>query len=111
MTPGKFIIPFFKGAKWEHTFRFLVTGTATPVNLTGLGPFVMEVKNLSDSTVLATATATSAYDATGEVVFSLIAAQTLTFPIGRVKVGIRDNLNNPYAQGRPDVLEFTPDPE
>lgn len=110
MTPADFTIPFYQGAKWEFTFAFTDTATGDPLDLTGLGPFVLQVKNATETIDLATATAVSDYDATGLVTFSFTAVQTLTFPIGFVRVGVRDALNSPYMQGRADVLRFTPTP-
>lgn len=111
MTPGLLITPIFQGAKWEHTLTFRQSGTATPVNLTGLTPLVMEFRNSAGS-LLASAAVTVATPSSGVAVVLLTAAQTNTFPLGTgtVNAGIRDALNNPYAQGALDVKPFTPDP-
>ena len=113
MTPGLLTTPIFPGAKWEHTLTFRQSGTATPVNLTGLTPLVMQFRNTAGA-IIASATVTVVGDApaNGQVVVLLTAAQTNTFPLGTgtVNAGIRDALNNPYAQGTLDVKPFTPDP-
>jgi hypothetical protein len=111
MTPGKFTVPIYRGAKWSHTLTMKQKGTVTPVDLTGLGDFVMQFKG-SAGNVLASATILSDYDATGTMTVTLTAAQTLAFPIGEaaVTVGLRDAENNPYIEATIPVRKFTPDP-
>ena len=111
MTPGLLTTPIFQGAKWEHTLTFRQSGTATPVNLTGLTPLVMQFRNTAGA-IIASATVTVATPSNGVAVVLLTAAQTEKFPLGTgtVLAGIRDALNNPYAQGTLDVKPFTPDP-
>lgn len=108
MTPGELDIPIYKGSKWSFTFQFIQTANGNPVNLTGAGPFVCEVKKLREDQILATATVTSDYDATGTVTITLSTAQTGGLPIGKVRMGVRDANNNPYLEGTPEVKWFTP---
>ena len=111
MTPGTLNIPIYRGAKWEHLLSFVQDGTTTPIDLTGLGPFVMDFKDISGN-LITTAEVTVDDPTTGEMVVTLTADQTLLFTLGGrgVTAGIRDALNNPYAQGILDVSLFTPDP-
>lgn len=110
MTPGVLNIPISRRGKWSHAFALVVTATDTPVDLTGLGPFVCEVRSLRKDSLLATATVTSAYDATGVITITLTAAQTATLPLGKVRMGVRDSQDNPYMEGTPEVVWFTPTP-
>ena len=110
MTPGTFNIPIFKGAKWEFTFLFKVTGTSTPIDLTNLGPFVATLRNPKTRVILAQGTVTSAYDATGLVTVKFTAAQTINIPLGSVSFGVRDAVNNPYIQADIPVKFFAPEP-
>lgn len=110
MTPGDLDLPIYRGAKWSFAFAFVVVATDTPLDLTGLGPFVCEVKDPRRDSVLATATVTSDYDATGIVTVTLTAAQTRSLPVGKVRMGIRDAENNPYLEWTPEVKWFTPNP-
>jgi len=111
MTPGTLNIPIYRGAAWRHTLRFLQSGTTTPLDLSGLGPFVMQFSDTSGR-ILASATVTVDTPSSGIMDIALTATQTQLFPIGSgmVRVGIRDSLNNPYAQGNLDVIQFTPRP-
>lgn len=108
MTPGDLNIPIYKGAKWSFIFRFRITGTNTPVDLTGSGPFVCQVKALNSERVLADAVVTSDYDNTGLVRVTLSATQTAALPLGKVTMGLRDAQDNPYLEGTPEVKRFTP---
>ena len=111
MTPGTFNIPIYKGAKWEHTLTFKQGKTNAPVDLTGLGPFVMQFKDASGNT-LAFATIDIPTPANGQMGVTLTAAQTDDFPLGNaaVFVGLRDDNDNPYLQATLPVKTFTPDP-
>jgi hypothetical protein len=111
MTPGTIDIPIYKGAKWEHTLTFKQSGTNTPVDLSGLGDFVMTFRNPSGSVII-NAAIDDTDAATGVLVVSLAADQTNRFTVGTdmVTVGIRDALNNPYLQATLDVRPFTPTP-
>ena len=108
MTPGELNIPISRGAKWSFAFAFVVTDTDDPLDLTGLGPFVCEVKAINANRLLATATVTSDYDDTGIVTVTLSSAQTLALPLGKVRMGLRDALDNSYLEGTPEVVWFTP---
>jgi hypothetical protein len=108
MTPGDLTIPISRGATWSFEFAFVTEDTGDPVDLTGLGPFVCEVKSINANRLLATATVTSDYDATGLVTVTLSAAQTLALPIGAVRMGMKDAEDNPLFEGSPEVVWFTP---
>lgn len=110
-TPGELKdVPIYRGAKWSFDFLILVEGTDTPVNLTGLGPFVCEVKDFQRDRVIATATITSNYDSTGLINVTLTPEQTRALPLGQVRMGMRDAEGNPFFEGSPEVLWFTPNP-
>lgn len=109
MTPGKLInLPFFQGAKWSFAFRFVVTDTDTPLDLTGLGPFVCKVEAFATNTQLATAEIVSDYDNEGTITVTFTPAQTITFPLGEVGIGVRDAFGNPYLEGYCEVNKFAP---
>ena len=108
MTPGELNIPIYRGAKWSFAYAFVVVGTDTPLDLTGLGPFVCQVKDPRGDRVLATATVTSDYDATGIVTITLSSTQTRALPLGYVRMGLRDKEDNSYLEGTPEVKWFTP---
>ena len=109
MTPGELTIPISRGAKWSFEFAFVTDDDAEdPVDLTGLGPFVCEVKAINANRLLATATVTSDYDATGIVTVTLSAAQTLALPLGFVRMGMKDVEDSPLFEGTPEVAWFTP---
>lgn len=108
MTPGVLNIPISRGAKWQFQFAFVDPETGDPIDLTGLGPFVCEVKAPTADRLLVTPTVTSDYDATGLITITMEAAQTITLPVGKVRMGVRDNQDNPYLEGAPEVVWFTP---
>lgn len=105
MTPGIFDIPFFQGATWNQTLEFIDEVTDLPYDLTGLGPFVMTIKD-KDGNELASATGTGDYDNDGLVNFSIDSSVTINFPLGTVYVGIVDDNMEPYMVGAPKVLKF-----
>jgi hypothetical protein len=109
MTPGDLNIPIFRGARW--TFRFYIEENVepyAPVDLSGSGPFVCEVKDLRTGRLLATATVTSNYDEEGWFELTLEPEQTINFALGNVAMGVRDNNDNPVLEGTPEVRRFTP---
>lgn len=108
MTPGDLTIPISRGAKWSFAFAFVVESTGLPLDLTGLGPFVCEVKAINADRLLATATISSSYDATGIVTIILSMEQTYGLPLGKVRMGLRDAEGNAYLEGTPEVVWFTP---
>jgi len=104
-------LPIYQGAKWKHTLTITQAGTTTAVNLTGLTPFVMEIRRVKDDRLLASPTCTVATPSSGQVAVLLTAAQTNALPLGIVRIGLRDELNTPYLEGESEVRRFTPDPE
>lgn len=110
MTPGTTDIPIFRGARWSFRFRLEDEATGDPIDLTGTGPFVCEVKKATSDDILAIATVTSDYDDEGWFEITLEAAQTITFPLGPVRMGVRDNDVNPFLEWTPEVKWFTPTP-
>ena len=114
MTPanitGNNDLAIYQGARWYHTFTFLQTGTTDPVNLTGK-TFVIEFRHPSRDTLLFSGVAAFVTDGTdGKITVLATAAQTNTLTKGKVRCGMRDNLNDPYFEGEIPVLPFTPDP-
>jgi len=114
MTPADMTVEpdlaIYRGAVWEHTFLLESEDTGDPLDLTGLGPFVCQIKKINSETVIATATVTSAYDATGLITPKFTAVQTLLCTDNQVSCGIRDALNNLYAEGFLQVKKATPNP-
>lgn len=110
MTPGDLDLPIYRGARWSFAFAFVVTATDTPLDLTGLGPFVCQIKDPRADRLLATATVTSDYDDTGIVTITLSATQTRALPLGKVRLGLRDAENNAYLEYMPEVKFFSPNP-
>lgn len=110
MTPGTFNVPIYKGAKFEHllTFRDKVTGT--PIDLTGLNPFVFTISHPSRDKELITVTATNTDLDAGQITVTVPATSTNRVDLGQVRVGLRDVQGNPYLQGTVPVLFFSPDP-
>ena len=111
MTPGELDIPIFRGSRW--TFRFYVEQSAAPhdpVDLTGSGPFVCEVKDLRTGRLLAVAEVTSNYDDEGWFELTLTPEQTINLPLGNIHMGVCDVNNNPLMEGTPEVRWFTPTP-
>jgi hypothetical protein len=103
-------LPIYQGAKWEHTVALTDASTGAALNLTGFTPFVCEIRRESDDRLLASPTCTVATPANGLIVLLLTAAQTAALPLGTVRMGLRDNLNNPYIEGQNSVNRFTPLP-
>jgi hypothetical protein len=111
MTPGTLSIPIYRGAKWEHTLLLKDSSTGLPLDLTGLGPFVFQIKPLQGNyETVPVVTVTSSYDATGLITISLTAAETLLITPMNIRAGMRDNFNNPYIECVLPVFDFTPDP-
>lgn len=108
MTPGNIDLPFYKGAKFEYEFSFFDDETGLPLDLTGLGPFVASFDY--DSTTF-DATVTSDYDDTGIITVSVLASITKDVPLGTIRFGIRDNLNNLYIESVLNVKYCTPAPK
>ena len=117
MNPATTTLQFHRGAKWSQTITFYQSGTATPVNLTGLGPFVMEIRRKKGGPLLLSFTYTATSLANGQITFSATAAQTegLPKPPSADKplvafYGIRDAQNNLYANGPAHIFDAIPDP-
>jgi hypothetical protein len=111
MTPATRNFDIYQGAKWEHTFTFKVSGTETPIDLTGLGPFVFTVKKSRSDDLYFNATVTSDYDDTGVVTVTISAEDSARLPLSpAVRYGFRDALNNPYMVGELVVKFFAPEP-
>ena len=108
MTPGDLSIPIYRGARWSFAFKFVVVSTDDPLDLTGLGPFVCEIKDPRANRLLVTPTVTSDYDATGIITVTITPEDTLTLPLGNVRMGVRDVEGNSYLEGSPEVAWFTP---
>lgn len=106
MTPGTFTLPFYKGAAWSFAFNF-VDIAGDPVDLTGLGPFVMALTLPGRNDPSLEIQGTGSYDATGIVTFSFTKVQIETLPIGPVSVGVRDDNDMPYMLGTVPVLPFS----
>lgn len=114
MTPANITneasLAVFKGAKWEHTLTFIDNETGDPLDLTGLGPFVIAFKDERTKALKFYGSAAVDNDpTTGVVVVSATAEQTNTLTLGKVRCGLRDAQNNPYMEGVIPVEFFTPD--
>ena len=109
MTPGEpQDVPIFRGARWSFDFLFVVTATDDPLDLTNLGPFVCEIKDLRADRVIVVPTVTSAYDDTGTINISMTPEQTRSLPLGNVRIGLRDYAGDPFLEWTPEVKWFTP---
>jgi hypothetical protein len=106
MTPGPFEIPFYQGATWNQTLEFTDEETGTPFDLTGLGPFVMTVKD-KDGNVLSQVDGTGDYTDDGLVEFTIDHTVTASFQLGTVYVGVVDANVLPYLSGNPKVFRFS----
>lgn len=98
----------YRGAKFEHLLTVLQKGTDTPVNLTGLSPFVCEFVHPTKDTVLTTLTVTNTDLADGEITVTATAAQTEVLPagIGAVRIRLKDAQDNPYIAATIPVESF-----
>ncbi len=110
LTPHSDFLAIYKGAKWEHPVQLTAPGGA-PLDLTGLTPFVFTFKKADKDTFLVNVTVTEGDITEGFLTFSLTAAQTDLLRLGPIRGGLRDNLNNAYAEGLTEVKFFTPDPQ
>lgn len=110
MTPGTFNVPFYKGAKFEYLLTIREKGTGTPINLTGLAPFVFTISHPSRDKELITVTAANTNLAAGEITLTVPASSTDKLDLGPVRVGLRDVQGNPYLQSTVPVLFFSPPP-
>jgi hypothetical protein len=110
MTPGTFTAPIYKGAKYEHLLTFRDAATGSPIDLTGLNPFVFTVSHPSRDTSLATGTVTNTDLEGGRITITLTPETTDALDLGTVRIGIRDNEGNPYIASTIDVLFFAPPP-
>jgi hypothetical protein len=110
MIPGEPDLPIYRGAKWAFRFVLEVVETGEPVDLTGTGPFVCEIKDIKADRILVTPTIISNYDAEGwfEVVIS--PEQTKSLPLGEVRIGVRDADFEPFLEWVAKVKWFTPAP-
>ena len=103
-------LAIYQGARWYHTLTLLQTGTTTPVDLSGK-TFALEFRHPSRDTLLFSGAIAFVTDGTdGKITVLATAAQTNTLTKGKVRCGMRDNLNDPYLEGEIAVLPFTPDP-
>jgi hypothetical protein len=101
--------PIYRGAKWQHVLE-MQSPDGSPLNLTGLGPFVLEFERGNGSSLGSATCTVDADPETGFVTVLLTAAQTLALPLGDIHAGMRDASNNPYFQGTIPVRDFTPTP-
>jgi hypothetical protein len=110
MTPANKNFDIYKGAKWEHTFTLKSSGTNTPLDLTGLGPFVFTVKKPRKDESLFNATITSLYNSTGVVKVTITSTNSDSLIVGtQYPYGMRDALDNPYMVGFLDTKYFAPE--
>lgn len=114
MTPANFTdaeeaLAVYRNARWAHTLTF-TDSAGDPVNLTGYLPFVMTFKHPTTGAFRFNATIDSTNAATGVLVVSALASQTETLGLGKVRLGLRDNANNPWGEGVVLVMKFTPNP-
>jgi hypothetical protein len=105
MTPGTFTTPFYRGAAWAFDFN-IEDLAVDPVDLTGLGPFVMAITLPGKTEPTLEIEGTGAYDATGVVTFSITKEEIERLPLGPVNVGVRDDNDMPYVVGNVPVLPF-----
>jgi hypothetical protein len=116
MTPASNTLQIFRGSKYDLVLKFYVPGTTTVIDLTGLDPFVMEIRRKAESPLLLSLTYAAVDLANGQIQFTATAVQTLTLPKPPsdkpllVRYGIRDAVNNPYAEGVMEIHPFTPEP-
>lgn len=105
LTPGPFTTPFYHGAAWSFDFHFTDENDA-PLDITGLGPFVLAIRRDGGRTNLVRVESTGTYDATGVVTFSLTEEESAVLPIGNVLVGVSDAEGIPYMIGVVPVNPF-----
>jgi hypothetical protein len=117
MTPATTTLKIFRGSKWDNEIRFYQTGTTTPLNLTGLEPFVMEIRRKQGSPYSChspTRLLISRTDGSGSrqpqrrhsLYRNLLQHRT---PFSHVTAS-GTPLNNPYAEAVMEIHPFTPDP-
>jgi hypothetical protein len=118
MTPANFTeasdeLAIYRGARWAQTFTYTEKITGNPVDLTSYLPFLMSIKHADKGTLLFNVTIDSTNAATGVLLMSLTAVQTgdaTMTSLKKVRIGMRDNANNPWGEGIVEVLPFTPTP-
>ena len=118
MTPGTTTLSFYRGARWAKTFTVKQTGTDDPIDLSGYGPFVMEIRRRKEGALLLAPTYVEIDLVNGQIAFEADAAGTdaLPQPPGVIKpltayFGIRDNNNNLYVTGAALIYDAIPAPE
>lgn len=103
MTPGTHNITVYRGARFSETLNLIANdGTETPLDLTGLGPFVAECRDRSRSPLIFAFTCTSVDLPNGEVGIAVEAVTTdaITLPLPHTsRWGLRDALGNYYVIG------------
>lgn len=116
-TPADTPLTFYRGAAWGHIFSFFQEGTDTPVDLTGLGPFVLEVRKEQDGPLLLSATYSAIDLVNGQIQLTATATQTLALPKPVsprnpvvLRYAIRDGTNAAYAEAPAYVYPFTAAP-
>lgn len=114
MTPGTYNITIYRGMKFSDTLEFVSDdGLDTPLDLTGLGPFVGEVRARSRGPLIFTIDIDETELAAGKLTISIDPAVTdaveLKLPY-TAKLGIRDAEGNYYAIGDAQIEGAIPTP-
>jgi hypothetical protein len=102
-------LTIYSGSRWEHTITFRDKESGDPLDITLLAPFAAAISKQNKDEVVLEPLVTTVDALEGQISLLLTAEETSTLPLGKVRCGIRDSLNLPYAQGVLDVKFFSPD--
>jgi hypothetical protein len=111
MTPSNQALKMNRGARLALRFSCFAADSETPLDLSGLGPFVMEIRRRSRAPLLLSPTFVEVDMTQGIFEFISEAEDTSILPVCQARYGIRDALDNLYADGIMDILPATPNPD
>jgi hypothetical protein len=104
MTAGKHNIEIPRGGKFSEQLSFVATGTSTPINLTGLSPFVAHVRERSRGPLILALTVTDTNLSGGVLTITADAADTEDLRLCNAYWDLLDADGNRYVKGRADIV-------
>lgn len=110
MTPGTHNLVIYRGAQFALRLTFTDTDTEAALDLTGLSPFIAQIRQRAKAPLILELTVTDTDLANGVIEISATAAQTAPVQPGDYEWGLRDAQDNPYLEGKVTFKRFIPQP-
>lgn len=109
MTPGTRNITIYRGAAFHELLSFQQPD-GTAVDLTGLSPFVAEIRKSSRAPLILALTVTDTDLENGKITLSATSSETDDLELDDYAWGLIDNADNLYVFGSVTVTPMIPEP-